>query len=60
MWGSLGAAVTPPLLIWIVGEEKNWDLALLTCATAFLISGLAALGINAEKPIVGDDAKDPT
>lgn len=33
-----GAAATLPLLIWIVGEEKNWDLARLTCATAFLIS----------------------
>jgi nitrate/nitrite transporter NarK len=51
MWGNLGAAVTPIVLIWIVGEEKNWNLALLTCATAFLIAGLAALGINAEERI---------
>ena len=51
MWGNLGAAVTPLLLIWIVGEEKNWNLALLTCAAAFFIAGLAALGINAEERI---------
>ncbi|MEX0819192.1 MAG: MFS transporter [Pirellulaceae bacterium] len=55
MWGNLGAAVTPPLLIWIVGETERWDLAFLTCATAFLLAGLAASGINATIPIVGDD-----
>jgi sugar phosphate permease len=55
MWGNLGAAVTPPLLIWIVGEAERWDLAFLTCATAFLLSGLAAAGINATIPIVRDD-----
>ncbi|MCA9121792.1 MAG: MFS transporter [Planctomycetaceae bacterium] len=55
MWGNLGAAVTPPLLIWIVGETERWDLAFLTCATAFLLSGLAAAGINATIPIVPDD-----
>jgi MFS transporter, ACS family, glucarate transporter len=56
MWGNLGAAVTPPLLIWIVGDTERWDLAFLTCATAFLLSGLAATGINATIPIVRDDS----
>jgi len=55
MWGNLGAAVTPPLLIWIVGDTERWDLAFLTCATAFLLSGLAAAGINATIPIVPDE-----
>ena len=54
MWGNLGAAVTPTLLIWIVGEQQNWNAAFLTCAVAFLISGLAALGIDASVPIDSD------
>ncbi len=57
MWGNLGAAVTPPVLIWIVGEapHQNWNLAFITCAIAFCISGLAALGVNATIPIVPDE-----
>lgn len=51
MWGNLGAAVTPPLLIWIVGADKNWNQAFMVCAAAFLISGIAALGVNATIPI---------
>ena len=73
MWGNLGAAVTPPLLIWIVsssaewelpamlawmvgeGINQNWNLAFLTCAAAFLIAGIAALGMNASVPVVPED-----
>ena len=73
MWGNLGAAVTPPLLIWIVsssaewelptmlawmageGINRNWNLAFLTCAAAFLIGGIAALGMNASVPVVPED-----
>jgi len=76
MWGNLGAAVTPPLLIWIVsssgewelpailpwmvgeGINRNWNLAFLTCAAAFLIAGIAALGMNASVPIVPEDESE--
>ena len=58
MWGNLGAAMTPPLLIWIVGESQNWELAFITCAAAFLISGVAALGVNATIPIAPLDKDD--
>lgn len=78
MWGNLGAAITPVLLIWIIqdspgwnlpvaftalvgtGDLQNWNLAFLTCAAAFMISGLAALGVNATIPIApkDEDAKD--
>jgi nitrate/nitrite transporter NarK len=52
MWGNLGAFMTPPVLIWIVGEEPYaWDRAFLACAAAFLLAGIAALGIDATKPI---------
>jgi len=51
MWGNFGAAVTPPLLIWIVGPSQNWVAAFLACAAAFLLAGLTGLGIDATKPI---------
>lgn len=50
MWGNLGAALAPPLLIWVVGGG-GWQAAFLTCAAAFLASGLCSLGINASVPI---------
>ncbi|MBX3438457.1 MAG: MFS transporter, partial [Planctomycetaceae bacterium] len=55
MWGNLGAAVTPPFLIWVIGATENWNYAFVTCAAAFLLSGLFALGIDARVPIVVDD-----
>ncbi|MCA9175498.1 MAG: MFS transporter [Planctomycetales bacterium] len=57
MWGNLGAAVTPPLLIWIVGPAENWNYAFMTCAGAFFLAGCCGLGINATIPIVTDEPK---
>ncbi|MCI0464590.1 MAG: MFS transporter [Gemmataceae bacterium] len=54
MWGNLGAALSPPLLNWVL-ERYSWDAAFLTCAVAFLISGLCALGIDASRPIAPDE-----
>lgn len=53
MWGNFGAMVGPPLVIYFVGdgETKNWDQAFLISAVAFFLSGVAALGIDATKPI---------
>jgi len=59
MWGNLGAAVTPPVLLWVVGEPERWNYAFLTCAAAFLLSGVAALGINATIPIA-PNAEEPS
>lgn len=58
MWGNLGAAVTPTLLILIVGKENNWTLAFLTCAGAFFIAGLAGLGVDATKPIAPPEKEE--
>ena len=55
MWGNLGAAMTPPLLIAIVGEAGRWDLALMTCAGAFLLAGIVSAGVNATIPIAVED-----
>ena len=55
MWGNFGAAVTPHLLGWVVGSPERWDYVFGTCAAAFFVSGIVALGINATIPIVRDD-----
>ena len=52
MWGNLGMAITPPLLIWVVGDAENWNNAFMVCAGAFFLSGVSAMGINATIPIV--------
>jgi MFS family permease len=54
MFGNIGAALSPLLLEEVIGPG-NWDLAFLTCALAFLLSGLCALGVNASIPIVPPD-----
>ncbi|MBW3597517.1 MAG: MFS transporter, partial [Planctomycetes bacterium] len=55
MWGNLGAFVTPPLLIWIVGDSYDWNRAFLTCAAAFFVAGVAAIGINATIPVAPEE-----
>jgi MFS transporter, ACS family, glucarate transporter len=57
MWGNLGAAVTPPFLIAIVGEAENWNNAFIVCAVAFFLSGIVALGINATVPIALEETQ---
>ncbi len=59
MWGNLGAAIAPALLIFVVGGEKNWDYAFMVCAAAFFVSGIAALGINATIPIADIERMSP-
>jgi ACS family glucarate transporter-like MFS transporter len=54
MWGNLGAAVSPPLMNWVVGVDQ-WDQAFLLCAAAFFVSGVCSLGINASVPLVSKD-----
>jgi sugar phosphate permease len=58
MWGNFGAAVSPVLLNSMVGESKHWDGAFLACAGAFLIAGLAAIGIDARIPVVPEETED--
>jgi MFS family permease len=55
MWGNLGAAASPLVIGWMVAQHKNWDAAFLTCAAAFLVSGLAALGVDATRPITREE-----
>lgn len=57
MWGNLGAAVAPSLMIAVIGVEHHWNMAFITCAIAFLIAGVAALGVDPSQTlVVGTDA----
>ena len=51
MWGNFGAAVSPIALEWLF-RGSGWDAAFLACASAFLLSGLSSLGVDARVPVV--------
>jgi sugar phosphate permease len=53
MWGNLGSALSPVVVTWLVDPEKggSWNAGFLACAAAFLIAGVASLGIDASIPI---------
>jgi MFS family permease len=46
MWGSLGAALSPLVLNAVV-LHWGWPAVFLTCAAAFLLAGISALGVDA-------------
>jgi MFS family permease len=54
MWGNVGAALSPIVLNRII--ESSWDEMFLACAAAFLVSGVAALGVDATVPVAPPDA----
>ncbi|HEX5272929.1 MAG TPA: MFS transporter [Gemmataceae bacterium] len=53
MWGNFGAAVAPWVLDRVIGV--GWDQMFLTCAAAFLVSGVVSLGVDASVPIVAKE-----
>ncbi|MFM7864834.1 MAG: MFS transporter [Planctomycetaceae bacterium] len=55
MWGNFGVAVSPAFFGWIVGTSNaasGWNRAFMACAAVNLIAAVAALGVNAAKPLV--------
>ncbi|MFN4257957.1 MAG: MFS transporter [Gemmataceae bacterium] len=62
MWGNLAAALSPLILGRVLdhfaylGNARNWDLVFVICAASFLLSGLAALGVDATKPVAPAEA----
>jgi MFS family permease len=58
MWGNLGAAVAPVLMISIVGEGENWNYAFMACAGSFFLAGVCSIGIDASIPIAPIERKD--
>lgn len=56
MWGNLGAAIAPSLMIFMIGKDvHNWNMAFITCAIAFLIAGLASLCVNTSQTLIVAD-----
>jgi MFS family permease len=57
MWGNLGALASPIVLQSLMGGETqaDWNIAFVACAGAFLVSGVAALGIDATSPLQDDE-----
>jgi hypothetical protein len=55
MWGNLGAAFSF-ILDWF-RASYDYQAVFLACAAAFVISGLAALGVNAAVPIMPEEGE---
>jgi ACS family glucarate transporter-like MFS transporter len=57
MWGNFGAAVGPYIIGWFAGsaQNQNWNAVFITCAAAFAVSGLVALGVNATQKVVPEE-----
>jgi len=59
MWGNLGAAVSPLIYDFYLGETpglREWNMMFAVCAGAFLFSGVCGLLMDATKPILPQDA----
>lgn len=56
MWGNFGAALSPLLVNYLLGENQdNWDMAFAACGIAFIVSGVAGMFIDATKKIDPDE-----
>jgi sugar phosphate permease len=60
MWGNLGAGVAPVLFSYIRGHYQTdpsagWTAVFLVCAASQVLAAVAALGIDASRPIPGTD-----
>jgi ACS family glucarate transporter-like MFS transporter len=57
MWGNLGAAVAPMAFVRIRGAfddpAAGWNAVFLLCACTQVVAAVAALGIDARRPIAG-------
>jgi nitrate/nitrite transporter NarK len=54
IWGNFGATLSPYILNLVI-ERWGWDALFLTCAGAYLLSGIAAAGVDATIPIAPPD-----
>ncbi|MDA1162515.1 MAG: MFS transporter [Planctomycetota bacterium] len=58
MWGNLGAAVSPLIYDYYLGENpglREWNMMFAVCAAAFLFSGVCGLLMDATKPILPEE-----
>jgi MFS transporter, ACS family, glucarate transporter len=59
MWGNLGAAVSPLIYDYYLGETpglREWNMMFLVCAWAFFFSGICGLLMDATKPLLSEDS----
>jgi MFS family permease len=59
MWGNFGAAIMPMLFTLVLKSyDTNHDFheGVWMCATAFVLAGVFALFVNAEKPVIQEGA----
>jgi nitrate/nitrite transporter NarK len=56
MWGNFGAWLSPTVLT-LVQEAWGWDTVFLSCAGAYLLAGIANVGVDATIPIAPPDAE---
>tara|TARA_R110002072_G_scaffold13481_1_gene56696 strand:+ start:141729 stop:143756 length:2028 start_codon:yes stop_codon:yes gene_type:complete len=57
MWGNLGAAVSPLIYDYFLGENptlNDWNMMFVVCAVAFFFSGLFGILMDATKPLLND------
>lgn len=52
MWGNIGAAIGPLLIISVIGPDHHWQWAFILCAAAYAVAAASALAVNAEKPLL--------
>jgi sugar phosphate permease len=55
MWGNFGAGVGPVVFERVsvgIDGTYDWNAGLFVCAAAFAVSGIAAFGIDATRPVV--------
>lgn len=61
MWGNFGAALSPTFFgMFVSGKVTDWNTAFVTCAVVNAVAAVAALGMNASKPLVPADAVQAT
>ena len=56
MWGNLGAALSPEIYNFFLGESptlKEWNTMFAVCACGYLLSGICGMLMDASKPIEG-------
>jgi nitrate/nitrite transporter NarK len=54
MWGNFGATVSP-LVLNVLIDRWGWPTVFVACAAAYLVSGVAALGVDATVPVFPGD-----
>jgi len=57
MLGNLGGAVSP-ILLGLIQREYGWDSMFVSCAACFALAGIAALNLDATKPVMREDRRN--